>query len=285
MVARATSKLDAAARDPLSAILMSTANSLIRTARKLARSASALDWRTPSHVYNPLQYAWSGQHEYLARYGDRTGRVLLLGMNPGPWGMAQTGVPFGTVSAVRDWFHIETRLARVLPEQHPKYPILGMSCHRHEGSGGRVWGWAAERLGAPEDFFARFFVWNYCPLLFLGNNHNLIPSALRADERQALGEICDRAFGGVLRALQPVAVVGIGRYAEEQARRLVGERVPVAYLAHPSPASPAANRDWPGMAERALGRWLPPRRRREPSPAAEVQTDEAPHRRVGKKQA
>ena len=33
--------------------------------------------------------------------------AVFLGMNPGLWGMAQTGVPFGTVSLVRDWMGIE----------------------------------------------------------------------------------------------------------------------------------------------------------------------------------
>jgi single-strand selective monofunctional uracil DNA glycosylase len=64
----------------------------------------------------------------------------------------------------------------------------------------------------------------------------------------------------VIDVLQPVAVVGIGRYAEQRVRNLVGERVPVAYLPHPSPASPAANREWPALAERALAPWLPPKR-------------------------
>ena len=34
-------------------------------------------------------------------------RVVFLGMNPGPFGMAQVGVPFGEVAAVRDWLRID----------------------------------------------------------------------------------------------------------------------------------------------------------------------------------
>lgn len=240
---------------------MTDAARLMRIARALGRDAEALDWRTPSHIYNPLQYAWSGHHEYLARYGGKRGRVLLVGMNPGPWGMAQTGVPFGTVSVVRDWFRIETRLARKLPQQHPKYPILGMACHRFEGSGRRLWGWAQDAFGEPERFFDRFFVWNYCPLLFLGRNRNLTPVELTARESKALGGLCDHALKRVIRVLEPVAVVGIGRFAEQRVRAVVGDELPVAYLPHPSPASPAANREWPAMAERALAPWLPARRR------------------------
>lgn len=233
---------------------------MINAVRRLRREADGLRWRTPTHVYNPLRYAWSAHREYLERYAGRRGRVLLLGMNPGPWGMAQTGVPFGDPGMVRSWFRIETRLARPLPEQHPKYPILGMACHRYEGSGTRLWGWAQRRFGEPQRFFARFFVWNYCPLLFLHANHNLTPQHLNRREAQALAVICDRALARVVELLEPVAVVGIGRYAEQRARNLLGERVRLGYLPHPSPASPAANKHWAVLAERALQPWLPARR-------------------------
>jgi single-strand selective monofunctional uracil DNA glycosylase len=233
---------------------------LQRIARRLAREAEALEWHTPSHVYNPLVYAWAGYHEYLRRYGLERGRVLLLGMNPGPWGMTQTGVPFGDVLMVREWFGIETRLGRALPVQHRKYPILGMACHRNEGSGSRLWRWAEARLGPPDEFFARFFVWNYCPLLFIGDDHNLIPERLSRSEHDALGAVCDRALTAVVRALQPAAVIGIGRYAERRAHAVLGDDVDIRYLPHPSPASPAANAHWPELAEAALKPWLPKRR-------------------------
>jgi single-strand selective monofunctional uracil DNA glycosylase len=239
---------------------MTQSTPLARIARQLARETAALAWRTPSHVYNPLEYAWSGHREYLGRYGHQDGRVLLVGMNPGPWGMAQTGVPFGNISSVREWFHIRTRLARTLPAQHPKYPILGMRCHRDESSGQRLWNWARDRLGGPDAFFERFFVWNYCPLLFLARNRNLTPTGLTAGEARALRLVCDNALQRALDALQPVAVVGIGRYAEQRVREVIGERLPIHYLLHPSPANPAANQHWPEMAEQALKPWLPARR-------------------------
>jgi single-strand selective monofunctional uracil DNA glycosylase len=238
---------------------MSTRTSLVRLTHKLGRDLDALQWRTPSHVYNPLTYAWHGYHQFLERFGDQRGRVLLVGMNPGPWGMAQTGVPFGNISAVRDWFHLDTQLARKLPPQHPKYPILGMDCHRDEGSGKRLWGWAAERVGTPEQFFQRFFVWNYCPLLFLANGRNLIPSGLKADEQRPLEALCTGALEHAIGLLAPAAIVCMGRYAQKQVRDVVGDSVPVVYLLHPSPANPVANQHWPEYAEDALGPWLPPR--------------------------
>lgn len=225
-------------------------------ARQLGYEAGALTFSSPSHVYNPLDYAWSGHSAYLDRVGETGGRVLMLGMNPGPWGMAQTGVPFGDIGMVRDWFGINTTLAARLPEQHVKYPIMGMACHRREGSGSRLWGWARERMGSPARFLGRFVVWNYCPLLFLGNHRNMIPEKLHKGERDPLVATCDKAVAAVIDVLQPTAIVGIGRYAQRRAQAIVNDTLPVAYLAHPSPASPAANKNWPALAEQALGQWL-----------------------------
>lgn len=230
---------------------------ITQLARALGRELDALSWPTPSHVYNPLDYAWNGHQQYLTRFGQKPGRVLLLGMNPGPWGMAQTGVPFGNIGAVRDWFGIHTALAKTLPEQHPKYPILGMDCHREEGSGKRLWGWAHHRVGTPEQFFERFFVWNYCPLLFLANNRNLTPTGLTAKEASALDTTCSQALARVISLLQPAAVMGIGRYAQDRLKQVVSEGTPVGYLHHPSPANPTANKRWPELAEQALAQWLP----------------------------
>ncbi|MGB8634073.1 MAG: uracil-DNA glycosylase family protein [Rhodanobacteraceae bacterium] len=232
-------------------------DAVIRLTRSLARAAGKLDFRTPSHVYNPLQYAWPAHRQYLKRFAGERGRVLLLGMNPGPWGMAQTGVPFGDVGMARDWLGIQAPLKKPLPEQHPKYPITGFDCPRSEGSGSRFWGWAQQRFGSPEKFFEQFFVWNYCPLLFIGEGRNLIPGKLRKDENEPLMALCNQALEALLRAIEPVAVVGIGRYAETRAREVASERIPIAYLHHPSPANPAANRDWPAMANQTLGPWLP----------------------------
>jgi single-strand selective monofunctional uracil DNA glycosylase len=239
-----------------------TQSTLLQITRTLAREASGLQLTTPSHIYNPLVYAWAGHREYLRRYGVKRGRVLLLGMNPGPWGMAQTGVPFGDVVMVREWFGIETGLGSVLPEQHPKYPILGMACHRNEGSGSRLWRWAEARLGSPDEFFTRFFVWNYCPQLFIGKGRNLTPEQLTRAEADALTAVCDRALAAAVRTLAPTAIVAIGRYAERRATGLFGTDMDVRYLIHPSPANPLANRDWPKLAEATLKPWLPTRERR-----------------------
>lgn len=254
-------------------------NPTLAIAARLARDVGRLRFTTPSHVYNPLRYAWPAYSQYLERFGAARGRVLLVGTNPGPWGMAQTGVPFGEVAIAREWFHIEEPLRGRLPEQHRKYPILGFACTRSEGSGSRLWGWARERFGTPERFHAKFFVWNYCPLLFIGNNRNLVPGQLKKDEREPLLRVCDRSLAALVDALEPAAVFGIGRWAQERAAAVVDGRVPVGYLHHPSPANPAANRDWPALASAALAPWLPRTRPAPPRPrTSAARTDVLPSR-------
>src|SRR5690606_6715112 len=127
-------------------------------------------------------------------YGRGPKEILLLGMNPGPFGMAQTGVPFGEIAAVRDWLGVRGVVGRPAIE-HPKRPVQGFGCHRSEGSGKRLWGWAQDRFGEPERFFDRFFVVNYCPLVFLEvGGRNRTPDKLPVREREPLFEACDRAL-------------------------------------------------------------------------------------------
>ena len=223
-------------------------------AANLSASLRSLRFEAPvTHVYNPLEYAWPAHREYLQRFGRGPKEIVLLGMNPGPWGMAQTGVPFGEVTFVRDWLSIGGSVGRPDPE-HPKRPVEGWGCSRSEVSGRRVWGWAKERFETPERFFERFFIANYCPLMFLeSSGRNRTPDRLPVRERTPLLEACDEALRLSVRALEPAWVVGVGRFAETSARRaLEGFDVRVGRVLHPSPASPAANRDWQGQARAQL---------------------------------
>lgn len=198
-----------------------------------------------THVYNPLEYAGKSYRQYLKRYGGRPKEVLLVGMNPGPWGMAQTGIPFGEVNLVRGWLGIEAPVGSPAVT-HPKRPVQGFACIRSEVSGKRLWGWAARTFGTPERFFSRFFVANYCPLVFYEEGgKNRTPDSLRVAERRPLLAACDLALRRTVAWLKPVHVVGIGRFAEARAlEALAGLDVAVGRISHPSPANPKANRGW-----------------------------------------
>lgn len=218
--------------------------------QQLADNLDRLTFHAPvSHVYNPLRYAGAPHRDYLERYGQGPKQVVFLGMNPGPWGMAQTGVPFGEVTAVRDWLAIEKEVSRPRLE-HPKKPVTGFACRRSEVSGRRLWGFFREVFVSPEAFFRRFFVVNYCPLLFLEEGgRNRTPDQLSLAEREPLFAACDQALRLIIETLGCSRVIGVGGFAEERAREaLAGMDVAVGRILHPSPASPAANRDWAGQA-------------------------------------
>jgi single-strand selective monofunctional uracil DNA glycosylase len=235
---------------------------LLAAARELSRSLAALRFAPPiAHVYDPLQYAWAPYEAYVSRYGAGRKRVVLLGMNPGPFGMMQTGVPFGEVAAVRDWMGVRAGVERPARE-HPKRPIEGFDCPRSEVSGRRLWGWAAERFGAAPEFFGEWFVLNYCPLVFLeASGRNFTPDKLPSAERHAVQAACDRHLAAALTALAPEWAIGIGAFAERCIRNVLqgdavdsafARRVKVAQILHPSPASPAANRGWSEAVDRKL---------------------------------
>lgn len=204
-------------------------------------------------VYNPLEYARGAWDAYCARFGEAPREVLMLGMNPGPFGMAQTGVPFGEVSAVRDWMGIVADVGKP-PMEHPKRPIQGFDCARTEVSGARLWGWARDTFGAPEAFFARFFVANYCPLVFMEESgRNRVPEKLPKAEREPLFAACDRALRRTIEHMAPRLIVGVGKFAEKKARDVAGDLgVPIGSVPHPSPASPMANRGWAPLMTEAL---------------------------------
>mgnify|MGYP000010435895 FL=1 len=222
-------------------------------ARELSAALAPMRFAAPvSHVYNPLAYAWAPYADYLRRFGQGRKRVVLGGMNPGPFGMVQTGVPFGEVAAVRDWMGIRAEVTAPAA-QNPKRPVEGFACTRSEVSGRRLWGLFAERFGPAEAFFAEHFVANYCPLAFFDGGRNLTPDKLPAAEQGPLLAACDAHLRRVAEILQPEWVIGVGAWAELRAREaLAGLPLRFGRVLHPSPASPAANRGWAAAATRQL---------------------------------
>lgn len=242
-----------------------------KTARRMMEISAALSaacekWRAPPPLlaYNPLQYAAAPHKDYLKKFGGGKKRALFLGINPGPWGMAQTGVPFGEVRAVRDWMGVGGAVQK--PEnEHPRRPVLGFACPRSEPSGARLWKLFAARHQTAARFFADNFVWNYCPLLLSlpsrgGGFCNFTPDRLPAEKRRALEAACNRALAETVAALSPRFLVGVGVFAEKKLREVCGGGdFVIGKMPHPSPASPAANKNFAALAEDALrkmGVWV-----------------------------
>jgi single-strand selective monofunctional uracil DNA glycosylase len=223
---------------------------LVAAARRLCKQVDALDLSAGAPwIYNPLNYAWLSHKTYLEMYAPRNCQVLFLGMNPGPWGMSQTGIPFGEVSMVRDYLGIKAKIGKPAAE-HPKRPILGLNCARQEVSGQRFWGFFRSHFARPSEFFTKHFVTSYCPLAFMDESgSNVTPDKLPAQVRKVLEPICDDHLASILRVLNPKWLIGVGAWAQKCAERVVSASdvsgIRIGKILHPSPASPAANRDWP----------------------------------------
>lgn len=235
---------------------MSAHTTWIEATRKLARELAGLKFPSPvSHIYHTLEYAWQPHQIYLDRFGAAPKRVLFLGMNPGPFGMAQTGVPFGEIAAVRDWMKISAPVDKPARE-HPKRPIEGFACERSEVSGRRLWGLFAERFPDARDFFIDHFVLNYCPLVWMSETGaNLTPDKLPSADMQPVEDACLHYLAETIHHMHPAFLVGIGGFAEDRLRlaaALCGSDAKITRVLHPSPASPAANRGWAEAATRQL---------------------------------
>ena len=235
----------------------SVTQQIIKHASRLREGVGALEFAPPvAWIYNPLDYAWDAHKLYLERYARESCQVVFLGMNPGPFGMAQTGVPFGEIAAVRDWLGIDVPIRS--PESfHPKRPIEGFQCQKSEVSGRRLWGLFAERYPSPDPFFTKHFVANYCPLVFMDEGgRNVTPDKINKENAARLEEVCDEHLAALLKSLAPEFAVGVGAYAENCLKRVAKKhsdlQIKISKILHPSPASPAANRDWAGQATSQL---------------------------------
>ena len=169
-------------------------------------------------------------------------------MNPGPYGMAQTGVPFGATAMARNVLHIEEREVKTPLGAHPKRPVEGLSMQRQEVSGTRFWSMLADHYGSTESIFSNIYVVNHCPLLLLGETgRNVTPVDLPQSVIEPVLKACDRHLKSVVDVMGIEAVVGVGNYAKKRAKSVL-DGVHIDSMWHPSPASPLANRnggaDW-----------------------------------------
>ena len=233
---------------------MNRSQSLISASQKLSRQVSEMKFSEPTaYVYNPLDYAWTIHQSYLELAGRAKKKVVFLGMNPGPFGMEQTGVPFGEIPAVRDWMGLRGEVSKPNPE-HTKRPVEGLNCQKSEVSGRRLWGLFAERFESAEAFFEDHFVANYCPLVFMEDSgRNRTPDKLPSEERKNLEKVCNQHLRELVEILEPSWLVGVGGFARKRAEEALGTMdIKIATILHPSPASPAANRGWAEAATKQM---------------------------------
>ena len=145
---------------------------LIAAASRLRDDSQSIARRMVSEgvadlVYNPLDYAWEVHKEFILRTGGSGSKCVLLGMNPGPHGMGQMGIPFAATSVVRDLIGI-TGISVEKPEViHPKRPVNGLEHPKEEVSGTRLWGVLEHRYGGIDKISQEVYIVNHCPLMIL----------------------------------------------------------------------------------------------------------------------
>ncbi|XP_071563318.1 single-strand selective monofunctional uracil DNA glycosylase isoform X2 [Temnothorax nylanderi] len=206
------------------------------------------------YIYNPLEYAFETHAMYVRKYCTGTKKILFVGMNPGPWGMSQTGVPFGEINMVKDWLKISGPVGKPSKE-HPDRKVIGFQCTRSEISGLRLWGLFRDLCESPENFFRYAYMHNYCPFAFMdGRARNITPAEIKGEGQRILHELCDKSLIDIIQLLKAEIVVGIGNYAEKRAQIAVqtgGLSVQVMVLRHPSPRA-VGNQNWNEMAMQRL---------------------------------
>ena len=202
-------------------------------------------------VYNPLMYAWEIHEEFIRVSGGGGAKTVLLGMNPGPHGMGQMGIPFAATSVVRDLLGISGIAVGKPVLSHPKRPVHGLTHPKEEVSGTRLWGLLQDRYGGASQIFQNVFIVNHCPLMILDGPRgtNVTPNNISGPVVRDLLERCDQHLREAVMALGAEELIGIGKFAEKRANAaLEGMGIRVKTCWHPSPASPLANRnggaDW-----------------------------------------
>lgn len=196
--------------------------------------------------YNPLDYAWPVHRAYKESLCNPSGRALLVGMNPGPWGMGQTGVPFGDPQIVGDWMGLGKDFVIKKPaSERDSRPVNGFDSERREGSGQRLYGFLKECFGNLKNFFEANFVISYCPLLmFTPEAKNLTPPNLLKKEKKKIYSICDPYLKDMINIYSPEVLVGIGKFATERLREVSpSDGDDIFRIPHPSPANPEATRN------------------------------------------
>lgn len=227
---------------------------LVSRTKLLKSQCNNLKFSFEGYIYNPLDYAWDCHEKFLRKYIKQNAKAVFLGMNPGPFGMMQTGVPFGEINAVKDYLKITGNIEK--PEnEHPARPVLGFETKRSEISGLRLWSLIASHY-PNADFASDIAFFNYCPLGFLLNTKtakNETPDHLAKEERKALEDVCNNYLDDVIEMINPEYLVGVGKYAEAKllsANGSTGKKV--FSIIHPSPGNPQANSNWAGKTELRL---------------------------------
>lgn len=176
------------------------------------------------YVYHPWVYASDPFARFLDTYGPRQPLDgLLLGLNPGPRGMTQTGVPFADPTTAITHLGL-TGQVNAPGGTHPGVPVTGFDSKKQEGSAAAVSALMCQRWGSVADYYQSRYVMNFCPLLMLDDDgKNITPADLRVTHpaMRPLRDLCDAYLACVVWLYQPKWVITLGNYTEKRMKHVL----------------------------------------------------------------
>jgi single-strand selective monofunctional uracil DNA glycosylase len=227
--------------DPLGAAIRFSSRRFAPLARSIARATGWL-------VLDPSRYGERWHAPFRRLYPPRARPLLVFGLNPGPYGMAQTGIPFTDLKRLAQGL---PRLAAELARSGERLSLPGLApsslqpflTRTFESSSVRVHRFLRLAHGSAERAFREVVFVNPCPLLFidraLGENRTPadLPRALRAGVDEARVEVVSvavarlRARGAIVLGRDAAAALSV------PLRARLGERAVVEWE-HPARAVP-----------------------------------------------
>ncbi|KAF7991960.1 hypothetical protein HCN44_010761 [Aphidius gifuensis] len=217
-------------------------NNLLNIELNLSINLDKLNYNNPiDYIYCPIIYAKTVHFNYLNKYCRDKKNIMILGMNPGPWGMSQTGVPFGEINIVIDWLKINGHIDKP-KRQHEQRQVDGFSCKRSEISGRKFWSLFKKLSNNPDTFFRHCFLRNFF-------KPTIIIIIIAGPEQKKLQEFCDQALIEVIKILDVKVIIGVGRFSEQRAKKVVKTAklsTKVLWMIHPSPRA-TIGKNWQNL--------------------------------------
>ncbi|NOJ92166.1 hypothetical protein HMI51_04300 [Corallococcus coralloides] len=193
------------------------------------------------YVYHPWVYACEPFARFLDTYGPRHPLdYLFLGLNPGPWGMTQTGIPFTDPTTVRTHLKLSGQV-NTPGGTSPRVPVTGLDSKKKEGSAAAISALMGRRWGSVANCYKSGYVMNFCPMFMLDDlGVNVTPADLRVkcSAMRSLRDLCDAYLACVVWIYRPKRVITLGKYAERRLARVLRlaglDEIHIVPLLHPS---------------------------------------------------
>ena len=210
---------------------------------RLARTTGLGVWN-PQLYGLPLYRRFATEHLPTSR-----GAIVALGLNPGKYGMSQTGIPFTDVTrAARVGIAIEP------PGLAPASLRPFLKSYRVERSSASVYNLLDALWGGPAEGWRRLWAVAPCGLLFLEpDGTNVTPADARLARRDDVRELRLRVIRESVEAARPRGVLLLGQDVARVAADALGD-VETLVVDHPVARGPGRRGPawWAGVVAQAV---------------------------------